>query len=50
MPGPDKYKSKAQQRFFHAAVARGDISKASADRRDKNTNFKKLAARVSKKK
>jgi hypothetical protein len=50
MPGPDKYKSKAQQRFFHATMARGEISKASVDRRDQNTNFKKLVSRVSKKK
>jgi hypothetical protein len=50
MPGPDKYKSKAQQRFFHAAMARGEISKASVERRDKNTNFKKLVARARKKK
>lgn len=50
MPGPDVYKSKAQARFFHAAMARGDIKKASVDRRDKNTNFKKLVKRVAKKK
>jgi hypothetical protein len=50
MPGPDVYKSKAQQRFFHAAMARGDISKASVERRDKSTNFKKLVGRLKKKK
>lgn len=50
MPGPDRYKSKAQQRFFHAAMGRGEISKASVERRDKNTNFKKLVSRVRKKK
>lgn len=52
MPAPDKpkYASKAQQRFFHAAVGRGEITKAAVNRRDQNTNFKKLAARVHKKK
>jgi hypothetical protein len=50
MPGPDKYKSKSQQRLFHAKLARGEISKASVQRRDKGTNFKKLVERVAKKK
>ena len=50
MPGPDKYKSKAQQRLFHAMYARGEMSKASVERRDRNTNFKKLVSRVHKKK
>lgn len=46
----DTYASKAQQRFMHAAAARGDISKAAVERRDKGTNFKRLVARVKRKK
>jgi hypothetical protein len=44
------YASKAQARYFHAAAARGDIKKSTVKEFDKKTNFKKLVARVAKKK
>ena len=44
------YKSKAQQRFFHAAMARGEIKASTVKEFDKSTNFKKLVSRVTRKK
>jgi hypothetical protein len=36
------YKSKAQERFFHTAEARGDISKSTVDEFDSASRGKKL--------
>lgn len=44
------YKSRAQQAYFHAALARGEMKASTVKEFDKNTNFKKLAKRVAKKK
>lgn len=44
------YASKAQARFFHAAAARGDIKASTVKEFDKSTNFKRLVARVRRKK
>ena len=46
------YKSKAQQKYFHAAEARGEISKKTVDEFDKATKGKygKLPEHVKKKK
>lgn len=44
------YSSKAQARYFHAAMARGEIKKSTVKEFDKSTNFKKLASRVYRKK
>lgn len=41
------YKSDAQRRFFHAALAKGDISKATVDEYDKASKGKKLPEKVS---
>lgn len=46
----DKYKSKAQERFFHAAEERGEISKASVERHDKASKGKKLPEKLHPKK
>jgi hypothetical protein len=44
------YASKAQQRFFHAAEARGEIKSSVVKEFDKGTNFKRLRERVRRKK
>lgn len=41
------YKSKAQQRKFHAMLSRGEIKAATVQEFDKATNFKKLPERAS---
>jgi len=41
------YKSKAQQRKFHAMEARGEISPKTVSEFDKATNFKGLPEKVS---
>ena len=43
------YKSKAQQRKFHAMAARGEISQAKVHEYDQATNFKNLPERAVKK-
>ena len=42
------YKSKAQQRLFHAKAARGEMPKSTVDEFDKATNFKSLPSHKSK--
>jgi len=44
------YASRAQQRFFHAAEARGEMPASTVKEYDKATDFKGLPARVGKKK
>lgn len=43
------YKSRAQQRYFHAAEARGEISKKTVNEFDKASKGKKLPKRAKKK-
>lgn len=43
------YKSKAQQRKFHAMEARGEISHSTVEEFDKATNYRNLPDRVRKK-
>lgn len=42
------YKSKAQQRLFHAKEARGEISKKTVDEYDESTDFSHLPEHVGK--
>lgn len=44
------YKSKAQQGLFHAKEARGEMSKKTVEKWDKESKGKKLPARAKKKK